>query len=148
MNKQHTANDNINIELLIDALVELGEDREHTSLAEDIIELNLIDWNKETFTYPETTKQIHHQLELRFGETIYCGALQEEIHKLKDIDHKLMTASNLAGDIFNRIRTLIHYIDQNNLNDYLHIEKANNHSEFYSSLACNLDDFAKGAELW
>ena len=70
------------VDLLNDALTELGENYGNTQLINDIIELDILDWDNKVFVRPETTKQIHNQLESIFDEGIYSGSLQEEINRL------------------------------------------------------------------
>ena len=133
------------VDLLNDALTELGENYGNTQLINDIIELDILDWDNKVFVRPETTKQIHNQLESIFDEGIYSGSLQEEINRLKEIDHELMTASNLAAEIYAKINSLVTYINNNDLKDYLNAEEVEHHINFYNSLACHLDDLTREA---
>ena len=86
----------------------------------------------------ETTSNIQNRLEnLRH---------KIKVETLNEKDMKIMTASDIAAEIYHNIIKLEHYIKDKNLLEcdinQIQIERTR---KYYDKLACDLDDLARGA---
>ena len=76
--------------------------------------------------------------------------LEELRHKIKietlnEEDMKIMTASNLATEVYHTIAKLEAYIENKGLTEYTNTTQTEWARNYFDNLACHLDDLARGA---
>ena len=68
-----------------------------------------------------------------------------KVETLNENDLRIMKASNKAAEVWQSLASLMSHIEKHNLWIYFSKEEIVAHIEHYDRVACNLDDYARGA---
>ena len=68
-----------------------------------------------------------------------------KVETLSEEDMKIMTASNLAAEVYHTITKLEAYIENKGLTEYTSTIQTEQTRKYFDNLACHLDDLARGA---